>query len=286
MDFKENIKLGGSAREVSQVFYQKSQRTVFAITVITKDKFHIFDFVSEDLIHDAQFVQKCINKLIFSPEFHNLKIKQIGFWSDGGKHFRNGENVNYYMELFEQKQFELISFNFFIEYHGKSYCDSHFSVISRIVSDYELNEGQIQNTDHLIQILKDKFLQNSKTKKTKLNQNITIFKIDPFERKNQIKNCKIINQQFFYNFTIMSKQKIFGTEYIMNTEGKILNTQFLNKNKNLKQKKPSVIKNSNLLKINEKFFLKEKQRNLIKQQPVPQFQKNILTEYDLLNNII
>jgi hypothetical protein len=57
MDFKENVKLGGSAREVSSIFYSSSSRTYFTILVILKgNKHHYFDFVSEDLKHDASFV--------------------------------------------------------------------------------------------------------------------------------------------------------------------------------------------------------------------------------------
>ena len=53
MDFKENIKLGESEREVNRIYYSKSQRTILCIIVITNKGRHYFDFVSEDLCHDA-----------------------------------------------------------------------------------------------------------------------------------------------------------------------------------------------------------------------------------------
>jgi len=137
MDFKENIKLGGSQREVSRIFYTKSQRTVLCIIVITNKGRHYFDFVSEDLCHDAEFVEQSIRELIYSPEFAQYNIKQVNFWSDGGKHFRNGQLQNFYKDLFLKKVFSLVTFNYFIEYHGKNYCDSHFSVISKIIENYE-----------------------------------------------------------------------------------------------------------------------------------------------------
>ncbi len=56
MDFKENIKIGGSPREVGAVFYSKSQRIIFCATVITKNDYHFFDFISEDLSHDTFFI--------------------------------------------------------------------------------------------------------------------------------------------------------------------------------------------------------------------------------------
>ena len=165
MDFKENIKLGGSQREVNRIYYSKSQRTILCIIVITNKGRHYFDFVSEDLCHDAEFVEQSIRELISSPEFVQYNIKQVNFWSDGGKHFRNGELQNFYKKLFIEKVFSMITFNYFIEYHGKSYCDSHFSVISKIVENYETNIDQIKDTKELISILKDSFTKNLQKKK-------------------------------------------------------------------------------------------------------------------------
>ena len=103
---------------------------------------------------------------IYSPEFTQYNIKQVNFWSDGGKHFRNGELQNFYKKLFIEKVFSMITFNYFIEYHGKCYYDTHFSVISKIIENYETNVDQIKNTAELVSILKNSFKNNSQ-KKTK-----------------------------------------------------------------------------------------------------------------------
>jgi hypothetical protein len=157
MDFKENVKLGGSPREVSKIFYTKSQRTIFCICVITANEHHYFDFISEDLTHDSEFVSRAIRYLISTNEFKKLLIENVSFWSDEGKHFRCGETQNFYQDLFLKKVFKTVSFNYFVEYHGKSYCDSHFSVISNIIEKYESSVDQIKSTTDLINIFKKSF---------------------------------------------------------------------------------------------------------------------------------
>ena len=196
MDFKENIKLGGSQREVNRIYYSKSQRTILCIIVITNKGRQYFDFVSEDLCHDAEFVEQSIIELISSPEFVQYNIKQVHFWSDGGKHFRNGQLQNFYKDLFLKKVFSLVTFNYFIEYHEKSYCDSHFSVISKIIENYETGVDQIRNTSHLIFILKDNFLKIS-TKKEKEIINIHFLNLNLLKERFISRKLKLKIRNYF-----------------------------------------------------------------------------------------
>jgi len=176
-DFKENIKLGGGPREVSQTFYTKSQRTILGMCLIFKQeneknevetKFNYIDFVSEDLTHDAFFVKRCLEKLFSMPIFQNNRFKNLHLWCDGGKHFKNKDII--FLCLQQSNNFNSIELNFFIPYHGKSLCDSHFSIISRIQQAYEKSIDSIDSTEKFIEVMNDsfsRFAQNKKEKKEK-----------------------------------------------------------------------------------------------------------------------
>ena len=125
-DFKENIKLGGGPREVSQVFYNKSQRTILGFCLIFKQKnekkeetkVNYINFISEELTHDSFFVKKCFKKLFSFSFFKNNNFKKLHLWCDGGKHFKNRDFL--FFCLNECRNFNSIELNFFIPYHGKS----------------------------------------------------------------------------------------------------------------------------------------------------------------------
>lgn len=137
MDFKENVKIGGSSREVSQVFFRRSQKTIFSILIITKGrKFQFFDFLSDDLTHDSTFVVAALQNVFSSIEFQQLKLKSLSAWMDGAKHFRNFHLAKYFLSL-KGHQFDHVDWNYFIEYHGKNYCDGHFALINKIMEDHE-----------------------------------------------------------------------------------------------------------------------------------------------------
>ena len=161
IDFKENLKLGGSPIEVSSVFYSKVQRSVFTAVLITKQnsekKIHYFDFVLEIMSHNTAFVIDCLNILFKSDQFKQYKLSELFVWSDGGPgHFRTFEYCNY-MDQLRNNQFKKIQWNYFVEYHGKNLCDSHFAQISTIKRNYENNSGVISTTDSLIKVLQDGF---------------------------------------------------------------------------------------------------------------------------------
>jgi hypothetical protein len=161
LDFKENLKLGGGPVEVSSVFYSKVQRTVFTIALITKslnrEQYHYFDFVSDILTHNTAFVIDCVNSLFNSKVFTDYNIKRISVWTDGGPaHFRTLEYCYFMDDLKGRGVFEKVEWNYFIEYHGKNICDSHFAHISGIIKEFE-RQGTITSTDHLIQVLRTGF---------------------------------------------------------------------------------------------------------------------------------
>ena len=131
-------------------------------------KFNYIDFVSEDLTHDAFFVKRCLEKLFSMPIFQNNRFKNLHLWCDGGKHFKNKDII--FLCLQQSNNFNSIELNFFIPYHGKSLCDSHFSIISRIQQAYEKSIDSIDSTEKFIEVMNDsfsRFAQNKKEKKEK-----------------------------------------------------------------------------------------------------------------------
>ena len=173
-DFKENIKLGGGPREVSKIFYEKSQRTILGTCLIFKQKnkknevetkFNYIDFVSEDLTHDAFFVKRCLEKLFSMPIFQNNRFKNLHLWCDGGKHFKNKDLI--FFCLIQSRNCNSIELNFFIPYHGKSLCDSHFSVVSRIQKSYEKSVDSIESTQKFIEVMNNSFSRFAEEKKKK-----------------------------------------------------------------------------------------------------------------------
>ena len=81
-DFKENIKINIGPVELSSDFYERSQRTLFNVTVYFNDngklKHKFINFVSEILSHDTLFVKDCFSKLL-TLEF--FKFKKIFLWN-------------------------------------------------------------------------------------------------------------------------------------------------------------------------------------------------------------
>ena len=61
--------------------------------IATKSKIKYFDFISESLCHDTEFVSDCLQKLFALEDWTSLNIdKSIHFWMDNGpQHFRTYE---------------------------------------------------------------------------------------------------------------------------------------------------------------------------------------------------
>ncbi len=146
MDFKENVALGKGQQETNRDFYDTPQRSIFCIAVMYKShtssqvKTKYFDFVSECLAHDTTFVIDSMNLLFDSPEWKALQInKDMFLWMDNGpQHFRTFEFLDGFAKFSKQyaERNQKLTLNYFVEYHGKCICDSHFSLLSRYYRDY------------------------------------------------------------------------------------------------------------------------------------------------------
>jgi hypothetical protein len=141
LDFKANITLGKGPIEDSHVFFRAPQRTVFGAAAFfcstggIRYKVH-FTVISSVLRHDSKTLLEILRQNILAhPIWAHFRVKKTNVWMDNaGQHFRNFETFATFHDLgLERNQeFEL---NFFAEYHGKSECDRHFGLISRLYKE-------------------------------------------------------------------------------------------------------------------------------------------------------
>ena len=118
LDFKENIILGKSRIFTCKEFYNNlTPVSCFGIVVLRKGIRKYFDFISDTLNHDSQYVSDCVNFIL-----KKLKIgkkEKLKIWSDGCKgHFKNKNMISNIFGIFKRYQF--IEYKFFPSYHGKN----------------------------------------------------------------------------------------------------------------------------------------------------------------------
>ena len=162
MDFKENMKLGRGCVETSRAFYDTPQRSVFTIALYSKKegktKLIYFTFVSKCLKHDTEFAFDCL-KIVMNHRSWRRRVKTgVHFWVDNApQHFRTYEFIHEFCQ-FASKGIPS-TLNYFVEYHGKCICDSHFSLLSRYYEDYSSRAGYskevIYTTDELLKLFRD-----------------------------------------------------------------------------------------------------------------------------------
>ena len=63
VDFKQNIRLGGSPEEVSAIFYTPTMINYISFFIKTKNNGFFYDFTSQDLSKDAFFIIKCLRTI-------------------------------------------------------------------------------------------------------------------------------------------------------------------------------------------------------------------------------
>ena len=161
MDFKANITLGGGAEEDSHVFFSAPQRTVFGLVAYFKLGGEIykvfFTIVSPVIMHDTKTVVEILDTCVLGhPIFEHFKCKNLSFWMDNAPgHFRTKEMIAGFYDL-EKSTGMNVEFNYFPEYHGKSECDRHFGLISRIYTEHKSKaiNPDITTTDEYLNMYK------------------------------------------------------------------------------------------------------------------------------------
>lgn len=65
-----------------------------------------------------------------------MGINNISFWMDNApSHFRTKELIAGYYWIQKNNNMK-VHINYFAEYHGKSECDTHFGLISKVYTNY------------------------------------------------------------------------------------------------------------------------------------------------------
>jgi len=168
MDFKENLKLGGSPRELNQDFYHKVNCSILGMCLVYKDqngeiRKEYTDFFSDILSHDGLFVKDCLNLLLSSDTFP--KLKYLSIWSDNARHFHSKEIAYSILSDIPQKYSLQIQWNLFGEYHGKNLLDGHFGLLSRYIKEGEKCQN-IKNKEECIAYLENQIRLSNNNKES------------------------------------------------------------------------------------------------------------------------
>src|SRR5579871_5225062 len=221
MDFKENLKLGGSLNELNQDFYNRKNYSVLGICLIYKDnnnkiKKEYKDFFSDVLSHDGLFIKECLHQLLSSTSFP--KFEYLSIWTDNARHFHSKEIASCILSEIPQKYILQTKWNFFGEYHGKNFLDGHFGLLSRWIKEGEKAQ-LISNKEDCIQYLQNQIKNCNENKKNIIIKNKKYpdeLDID-FIVYNREKRLDIINQLHFADFSsyqYMTSQYIKGKHIV------------------------------------------------------------------------
>jgi len=116
----------------------------------------IFTVVSRLLNHDSKTVVGMLKEILQHNVFKYFNTKEVEFWMDNApNHFRTKEMIAGFYDIWKNNKME-VRFEFFTEYHGKSECDRHFGLISRLYSDHCAKPGKknVNTTDEFITLYK------------------------------------------------------------------------------------------------------------------------------------
>ena len=139
IDFKANISLGKGPVEDSHVYFSAPQRTIFGAAAFFKKNGTVykvmFTIVSRVLNHDSKTALEMLKRILAHGVFDYFNPSKVKFWMDNApNHFRTRETFASFADL-QTSTTRKIEVNFFGEYHGKSECDRHFGLISRVYTD-------------------------------------------------------------------------------------------------------------------------------------------------------
>ena len=160
LDFKENVQINTDPVENSKHFFNRTHRSVLGFYVRYKDSdaedakvcTKYIDFVSSCLSHDSYYVIGCLYHLVE----HCLPVvpENLHIWSDRGPHFCSNEFVGAVTVGLRKTMQKLrpnlsIFLHFFVEKHGKSPIDGHFSMLHRWIKELA-SKQPLLTTDALV----------------------------------------------------------------------------------------------------------------------------------------
>jgi len=163
IDFKENLHLNMGFEKPSYSYYDKPQRAYFSFAVYYKNEqnkiqIKFFDIISDNLSKNGFWVCYTLENIFKSIEWQQLNCKTLFLWMDNGPHFKTKELCSFLFDNNNNKFSFAISWNYFIEGHGKSICDTYFSKVSEALKIWSKeNEKFITSTNSAIQAISKMF---------------------------------------------------------------------------------------------------------------------------------
>lgn len=214
LDYKQNIQLKQSQRELGNDWFNKPQRTCFGAVLLYLDrndqklKKHPFDILSTNLSHNSLFTITAIEAVLGHEFFISQEFTSLSIWNDGGASLKNKEVLHYLGEFYQQNKVDL-QWNVFTEYHGKSVCDTRFSNISSFLKRYSEQKDKVINTDEdLITAIKEgqHSANENRVRKNKAAVLSTQIQLD-IPEKEEMTIFKLDNIKQFHSF-IFTQQGI------------------------------------------------------------------------------
>jgi hypothetical protein len=142
LDFKQNIKIGhGGINQANRNFYDLSSRVILGFVLYHNkggEVSHEYVIVISEIIKkDAVITNWCLDLLMKTKKLDYAKT--LIFWSDCGPHFRCKEGLYNFLTapLRFPDKWSAVEMSFFGEGHGKSQCDTCFSVLSRWLTEIQ-----------------------------------------------------------------------------------------------------------------------------------------------------
>jgi hypothetical protein len=112
------------------------------------------DYVSQILNHDADYVIDRLHSLIQQHLIPN-HINKVHVWTDKGPHFHCAQLAYDLLYSIPTRYSISVSWNTFIEHHGKTAVDAHFSLLSRWLKEAETQRHIITTAD-LLEVWREK----------------------------------------------------------------------------------------------------------------------------------
>ena len=155
-DFKQNMVIGRQKTERNELYNVREARTVFGVHLSCQTSRHHVNHLSDCNSLTATFAVSCVRNLFelqwFKDLIQNDNIQHIVVWSDKGRHFLNCHNLYFWLIelIYKYQRISTVTYNFFLEKHGKSYVDGHFGKLNYYHSVYvKTNEEGVHNTEQL-----------------------------------------------------------------------------------------------------------------------------------------
>lgn len=160
-DWKENIAINRGPNEPSYSFFARSLRSVFGTLLIWRDpvsqciRKQYIDAISMCLSHDTITTHELISHIVHQyVQIPHPTIHTIHIFSDSGPHFKSTQGLGSNLVKLQQLTGLKIHIHWFVEGHGKSDVDGHFSKLAGWLRE-AICERAITTTEELIEAFRE-----------------------------------------------------------------------------------------------------------------------------------